>query len=65
MCQAIKDIKADSRAEGRAEGVAEGVIKTIKAIMKSMNWTAEQAVTAAGVPENERKAYISKLQSET
>ncbi len=71
MCQAIKDIKADSmaegvakgRAEGRAEGVAEGVIKTIKAIMKSMNWTAEQAVAAAGVPENERKAYISKLQS--
>ena len=59
MCQAIKDIKADSRAEGRAEGV----IKTIKAIMKSMNWTAEQAVTVAGVPENERKAYISKLQS--
>ncbi len=40
MCQAIKDIKADSRAEG----VAKGVIKTIKAIMSSLHLTVEQAV---------------------
>ncbi len=60
MCQAIKDIKADSRAEGRAEGV----IKTLKAIMSSLHLTAEQAVAAANVPENERKAYIAKLTAE-
>ena len=61
MCQAIKDIKADSMAEGVAKGRAEGVIKTIKAIMSSLHLTAEQAVAAANVPESERKAYIAKL----
>lgn len=56
----MPDIKADSRAEG----VAKGVIKTIKAIMSSLHLTVEQAVAAAGVPENERKAYIANLKAE-
>ena len=55
MCQAIKDIRKD--------GVAEGILMAIKAMMANLNLTVEQAVSAAGVPENERDTYISKLQS--
>ena len=52
------------RAAGRAEGREEGILKTIKAMMSSLHLTAEQAINAANLPENERSAYISKLQSE-
>lgn len=61
MCQAIKDIRANSIAEGRAEGHAEGLIKSIKSLMETMNLSAEQAMNALKVPEAERAEYLARI----
>lgn len=75
MCQAIKDMRKESmeegeakgRAEGRAEGEAKGRAESlfiaIKAMMENFHATAEQAMDALRIPENERASYLQQLQA--
>ena len=60
----LRDYEKKGMEKGVKKGREEGILKTIRAMMSSLHLTAEQAINAANVPENERKAYISKLQSE-
>ncbi len=61
--------RAEGREEGRAEGREEGVragteqthVEDIRNLMKNMNWTAEQAMTALGITESERASYLEKI----
>ncbi len=53
-------------AIGKEKGIAIGeensTLKSIRTLMETMDFTAEQAMVALRVPENERAKYASKLQ---
>jgi predicted transposase YdaD len=68
-CKAIEDMKKDvaeqAHAEGRVEGREEGrynaLIVSIKNLMTNLSLTAEQAMTALGIPETDFPLYLSVL----
>ena len=49
---------------GRAEGRAEGLLASIRALMASMGWSAEQAMEALKLPEIDRPKYADLLQKQ-
>ncbi|MCR5672521.1 MAG: hypothetical protein K6F87_02265 [Lachnospiraceae bacterium] len=53
--------RAEGREEGRVEGRAEGRAESIRNLMKNMNLTADQAMQALGIPEEERSKYDELL----
>lgn len=53
--------KAEGRLEGRLEGQAEERFLSIKKLMDTMKWTAQQAMDALLIPEAEREKYMAKL----
>ena len=48
--------------EGRREGAKEGVLISIRNLMASMNWSAEQAMKALQIPEAEQPMYAADLE---
>ena len=60
----------DIRDEGREEGIEQGreegreisTLENIRNLMNNMKWDAEQAMDAIGVPVEDRKKYLSKLE---
>ena len=60
----------DIRDEGREEGIEQGreegreisTLENIRNLMNNMKWDAEQAMDATGVPVEDRKKYLSKLE---
>ena len=52
---------AKGRAEGMAKGMAKGVITSIQNLMETTCWSAEQAMEALKIPENERQHYAELL----
>jgi hypothetical protein len=73
MCQAMRELMKDEiaedmlvarregREEGRIQGQEEGLLASICNLMKSMEWSSEQAMEALGVPENKMDFYRAKL----
>ena len=69
MCDALRELmkdeieeeKSKAIAEGRAEGRAEGKLDSIKALMKNLKISAEQAMEYIGIPKNEYKKYMQML----
>lgn len=61
----IEQGRAEGKAEGRAEGKAEATFQTtlanIQSLMYKVNWTAEQAMEALNIPQEERSQYLPKL----
>ena len=47
--------------EGEARGVEKGRLMSVKDLMESMKWTAEEAMNALRIPEAERQNYLTKL----
>ena len=43
------------------EGMAKGVITSIQNLMDTTRWSAEQAMAALKIPENERQHYAELL----
>ena len=65
MCQVFEDL-AEKRANERAEEVREEtrietLSSSIQSLMKSMKWTAEQAMAAMNIPENDQVFLKSKF----
>lgn len=60
-CKAIEDIYR----EGYQEGLIRGRIMVITGTMENLGLTLDEAMSAAGVPENERDFYIQKLRQKT
>jgi len=60
-----KSIRNEGRKEGIKEGMKEGKkeerISSIREIMKNLHLTAEQAMSALGIPETEYAEYTGKL----
>lgn len=53
MCNLSKGIEE--------KGIKEGILSSIKNLMESMDWSAEQAMTALKIPESEQAQYVNGL----
>ncbi len=52
---------AKGLVQGRAEGRAEGYVDSIRNLMANTSWSADQAMTALGVPAGDRQKYLELL----
>ena len=57
MCDLSKNVEA----KGMKKGITEPLLASIRNLMDSMRWTAEQAMAALKVPEEEREKYLELL----
>ena len=48
-------------AAAEIAGVEKTMITSIKNLMESMNWTAQQAMDALKIPKDEQEKYEAKL----
>jgi hypothetical protein len=53
MCDAVEKYARKQAAESRKQGIQQ----SIRNLMESMKWTAEQAMDALKIPEVERSKY--------
>ena len=53
--------KEEGKAEGKAEGIVLATLENLKSLMKSLNFTLEQAMDALKIPIEERKQYVDKF----
>ena len=61
MSGAVEKYADKNKAEGRAEGRLEGKLEDIKALMKNLKCSAEQAMETLNVPKSEYNKYLSRL----
>ena len=61
MCNLSKDVEEKGIKKGIKEGIKEGILSSIRNLMESMGWTAEQAMLALRIPESERNQYAKQL----
>ncbi len=61
MNDALRDLMKDEIEEGRAEGRTEGRLEAIRALMKNLKLSAEQAMESIGIPKNEYAKYLNML----
>lgn len=57
MCNLSKGVEE----QGILIGLEQGILSSIKNLMDSMDWTAEQAMQALKIPESEQSVYSCKL----
>ena len=50
-----------ARAEGEAKGILETTLASIRSLMKTMNWTARQAMEALQIPASEYEKYLAMI----
>ena len=69
MCEAVEKYgskqydsgKDAGRLEGKLEGKLEGRLDSIRALMKNLKMTAEQAMESIGIPKSEYQKYLNML----
>lgn len=73
MCVAVENMKRKALEEGIKEGKREGIkegmkegaektlLESVKNLMDTMKWSAEQAMAALKVPESDKKKYLKQL----
>lgn len=61
MCNLSKGVWEKGMEAGRKEGAAQTMLNSIKTLMETMSFTAEQAMTALKVPEADRSRYLDTL----
>ncbi len=52
---------AKGKAEGEKLGMAKSLLNSIKSIMETMNITAEKAMKALKIPQEEHDFYLAQL----
>ena len=57
MCDALKELMKEDFEKKEQETL----LKTIRNLMDSMKWTAEQAMAAMKIPDADRGKYMAKL----
>lgn len=58
---ALRFSREEGLREGKEEGLKEGRMNSVRSIMKSLGLTADKALAAAGIPEDQWKDYLSEL----
>ena len=65
MCQALREWAEEKRREGKLEGKIEGRLEeklaNICVLMKNLKLTAEKAMDALGIPQEEQAYYKEKV----
>lgn len=61
MCELFDQYTRRGRQEGLREGRQEGIMSAVRSLVKTQNWTAEQALNALGIPKEEQKQYLSAM----
>ncbi len=61
LCDYSKMIEDRGITKGIAKGMIEGVFESLKNLIKNSGMTAEEAMSAIGIPENEKAMYTEKL----
>ena len=51
--------------KGEKLGIAKSLLNSIKSLMETMNVTAEKAMKALKIPQEEQEFYLAQLQSNT
>ncbi len=64
MCNLSKGIEEKGIQKGMQKGIQEGTLLSIRSLMKSMNWTAEEAMIALRIEEPERSHYAERIEKE-
>ena len=62
MCNLSQGVMEKGMEKGIEKGKIEGLLTSIRNLMASMGWSAEQAMEALRVPETERQKYAGLLQ---
>ena len=57
MCREMEKLCSDSKEEGRIEGI----VSSLKNLMTTLSLSAEAAMNALKIPENERSMYLNML----
>lgn len=63
MCKAFDDVYQEGRAEGRAEEREALLLHSLRSVMSHLKLTAEQAMEALDVPQEEKKKYLQLIQT--
>ena len=67
MCEVLDRVEAKGREKGREEGRAEGVeltrMESIKNVMATLKFTAQQAMDVLRIPADEQPKYLGRLES--
>lgn len=61
MCEALRELMKEDFEKQERETKQETLAETIKNLMDTMKWTAEQAMTAIKIPDADKGKYIAKL----
>ena len=61
MCKIFEEFGKEMREEGVQEGAMRTLLENIKAIMKNLNYTAEQAMDTLNVSEEDRDRVRGRI----
>jgi predicted transposase/invertase (TIGR01784 family) len=61
MCNLSKEIEEKGYNKGITQGIVQGILSSIRNLMESMGLSADQAMNALKVPEDERIMYANEL----
>ena len=61
----IKQNKDKYIAKGEKLGIAKSLLNSIKSLMETMNVTAEKAMKALKIPQEEHEFYLAQLRPNT
>ena len=63
MCNLSKGIEEKGMEKGMEKGVERGILFSVRNLMESMEWSAEQAMQALKIPEAEQSRYAERIKS--
>jgi len=69
MCELLDKYENRGIAKGLSQGISQGITRgimqgkeeSIRNLMETMKWTAEQAMEALKIPVGERDTYLARL----
>ena len=61
MCEAVERYGSKQYDSGKDIGRVEGSLDAIRALMKNLKFTAEQAMESIGIPKSEYQKYLNML----
>ena len=61
MCNLSKGVEEKGIEKGMKKGIEEGILFSLKNLMETMGWSAEQAMKGLKIPEKERGKYTEAL----
>lgn len=61
MCNLSKGIEEKGMAKGLEKGKTEAILASIKALIKKLSISAEEAMSMLDIPDNDRPLYMRLL----